>query len=458
MFVPFGELASIGAAAPHARPLIDRLKLAPSGAWSLSRRLAASQQPPYYSAPSTDILTVYGQAQGRDLTGAGVKPTEGMAGPYARACARYAAGGGQLLHSGALNLSDFLGDAAGYAIFSLLVDAVTLNSADSYSGDIVFTDAANQNTGLYLHANGGAPRVRAYGWDGGDKFAAAPIGLGVPMTIEYRVAAGKIGVRVNGASWVETAIGTIMTLANQMRVGALDNTGTQHMTARLFEALMFSTPPASAKQDAIAADLVRWAGAQCRVVVFDGDSYAHGQTGNTGWPGGAIPLLSGVWQSTNLGVNGQTMEQQAANYATNVAPLLGTAAFNPTTVYCTVPSSNDVAPRTAAQMKSDLQTVCSAAKTAGAKVVVGTLPVWNYGSPFTLVDAAARDDFNDFIRHTLTGVEGVFDVAGTPLDDVANLTNPLYFRQPPDLVPHPTTYSYQTIWGPLVAAAIDSVS
>jgi hypothetical protein len=190
------------------------------------------------------------------------------------------------------------------------------------------------------------------------------------------------------------------------------------------------------------------------IVVCDGDSYTHGQTGNTGWPGGLAATLNPMTTVVNVGT-AQTSASQLVNFSSVVAPLFLQAFPIAPKIYVTVPSTDDRSPVTLAQMEANAQAIVNLARAAGAEVVIGTLPVFNVSDVTFTLQPSGLAAYNAALLG-LAGLRATFDVSGTALGNPANLTNATYFDQS-DPIPHPSTSAYNTIWGPLAATAINSL-
>jgi len=107
-------------------------------------------------------------------------------------------------------------------------------------------------------------------------------------------------------------------------------------------------------------------------VIFDGNSLTVGYVAFPGMTDAALPQIPSLWRGYNFGASGQTIEQMAADAATQIDPLYNAAASknvlvawegtnalqtlqNPTTVY------------------NDTVSYCQARRAAGWQVVIATI-------------------------------------------------------------------------------------
>jgi hypothetical protein len=189
---------------------------------------------------------------------AGLRPVLTTAGPNSRLCADF--DGVDDFMDTSLDLSEFVTAAAKYIVVSIIIDAVTLTSANAFSNHCIIGDAG-QKCGIYIASNGaGGAYVYGFNWDGTSDQPVATVALGEPLVISLRHDLGTLYVRVNnGAEW-SAASGNTTDLTGDLRVG-FSATGTA-ASIKLFEVATFSCVPPEGTRNAIEQDMMLWVGAE----------------------------------------------------------------------------------------------------------------------------------------------------------------------------------------------------
>jgi len=244
-----------------------------TGAGSFSRKLLTSYTGAYYDDVVGTVVTLFGQIPGRSMQALnpGSTPTISTAGPYNRPCAL--CNGAQGLRS-AGNLfgdpdwlvSNIISQDNGYIVCSVIVDALSLDSADSWSNHPVLADRGNNNMGVFLKKG---PLARFYTFAGGDVHADVPFSLGIPCVFAWRHVGGLVQGRINGGPWTVQTAGTSDVINTFLEFFKLSSGGGQGTTGKIFEWASCSTPPSDSVQDALEANFLKWAGKVLKVVYDD---------------------------------------------------------------------------------------------------------------------------------------------------------------------------------------------
>jgi len=190
-----------------------------TGAWSLSRDLVTSfVGGTRYTKSGTDIITLEDQSgNNRDFTDGGSatrRPTETTAFPASRLCADFD-GSSDFLSTVAI--SDLIANSSGAMVISLIIDAVTINDATSYSNHGVMADSAAY-MGLYARNFSGVT-FYAYNWDGSADQPSTTGAVGTAYVLMWRHHGGNVYVSLNGGTEVSVASGNTQSLSGTVNLG-----------------------------------------------------------------------------------------------------------------------------------------------------------------------------------------------------------------------------------------------
>ncbi len=242
-------------------PLVDRLGLQPSGAWSPVRRLKRGYAGALYEAGSG---TLHGQlGLGHDLTpdgGTGEAPALSTMGPNGRACLLFDGTNDRLSSAGAAwaagsvfsRTDTYIVLACQVAYADLSIDAPA-----AYDNPQIIGDAAS-NLGLHVRAGG---VLYAFGWDGGEKRQVLAIPDDQACVIELLLTGGTISGRVNKGTWgTPVAIGQIDANFAGIEFAIGVNYSGVRLRMKLGDVLIFKDIgiPDSAKKDKIVDDLMSY--------------------------------------------------------------------------------------------------------------------------------------------------------------------------------------------------------
>jgi len=109
-------------------------------------------------------------------------------------------------------------------------------------------------------------------------------------------------------------------------------------------------------------------------IIFEGDSRLGDQSTPTlsntyGVANRALSNLGNNWVGVTVSANNQRTDQMATQYSTEIAPYLNTSLLK--NIFVLWAGTNDIAAnRTAAQIKTDIETICNAAKAQGYTVII----------------------------------------------------------------------------------------
>ncbi len=237
--------------------LIDGLGA--SGGWSFSRRLSANYSGPFYSLTAGAVSTLYDQSgSARDFTqsSAGFRPLLSPA-PNGIICGLWD-GADDLMSTAAL-LSSFITGPSGFAVVTTVPAAITLNNANVYQNNGVFSDSGSF-WGVFGKSVGGTtPTWFGYNWDGNaDSPTGTAFALNVPYVLSWRHSAGSIIFGVNGVEQ-STPSGDTLTLTGTVRLGAAG--ASTNYNGKIAEFVTFPTPPSAENRLAIIRNMGRWVGA-----------------------------------------------------------------------------------------------------------------------------------------------------------------------------------------------------
>lgn len=164
-------------------------------------------------------------------------------------------------------------------------------------------------------------------------------------------------------------------------------------------------------------ELEAWSmGAGSRLVVCEGDS----RTGV--WPTNLQTLMSGFGHTVNVTSAGETLSDMTSQVATQVAKWLTPQSYR--NIYVNAGGINDSIQSTAlATMKTNMQTCCENARTAGFLAVPCTIVKAGSGQ-VTAPNETNRQDFNTWLlANYATFADAVCDVAADPAFDDPTDTN-----------------------------------
>jgi len=223
-----------------------------------------------YLLNTGNVSTWYDQS-GREanfvqVTGA-AQPAFTTAGPNSRECAAFDGSDDLLTCAKSIGLA--IGDVDFYAIFSVVIDAITTNfgSGSANSNDAIFSDSSN-DLGYYLRDNFGTlSGMGAIDTASGSGIVAATnasgIVLSTPLVIEiWRDrwgSGGGVNARVNGGA-TATSGGVLnkFTATNIMQIGGRPGLFCQ---MKMFEFAVTGRVPDTTSRDALCADFMSWVGA-----------------------------------------------------------------------------------------------------------------------------------------------------------------------------------------------------
>lgn len=245
---PFSILIDQFADAAAPTYLLDGLS--PSGAWSMSRDLltsfvGGSRYTGTSSASSFNDQTGQGS---RNIAASPTNISVTTAGPNSRTCLHFD-NVNQLMTGGVM--SSLITATAGYLIASYA------EWSASGSNNLVFGDG-NTNFGIYLNSS----KVNAYNqgaWAPGSGSGFAQGSLGTCHVVEWRHEGGNLYCRQDGGSWSAATGSGNTTLTGAINFGGKGGSG--QAAINLFEAVSFSTIPATGVQDAVVANMKTWIGA-----------------------------------------------------------------------------------------------------------------------------------------------------------------------------------------------------
>jgi hypothetical protein len=189
---------------------------------------AANRHPVAAFDPATLALTFWSRASYQGVTWPGVA-SAGSSGSHnlALSTSNPTVGGAQNGYaSAACNWTNSQGFTNATAISTLLsasawsvsmlvkITAFHTNSSTTYSNDILIADTGSF-WGIFVKSSG---NVRAYQWDGAEKYAETTISSGAYALIQAKYDGTNIKVRVNGGAWQSAAAGNISTLTGTLSV------------------------------------------------------------------------------------------------------------------------------------------------------------------------------------------------------------------------------------------------
>jgi lysophospholipase L1-like esterase len=185
------------------------------------------------------------------------------------------------------------------------------------------------------------------------------------------------------------------------------------------------------------------------VFVTDGDSITEGfgSTLHQNYPRQVEPILNHPFRIYDVGIFGDTVVQQAANFPKAAAPLFNWSP-NAQNVLSIFAGTNDInGGSTDVQTESALTAYVQQARAmapAGTKVICGTTLPRNTFSP---QQETYRQNYNAFIRSGGPGCDAVADFAADPImGNPSNVTNTAYFVDGT----HPTSLGYSLL-APILA-------
>lgn len=229
-----------------------------TGAWSLSRDLLTSfAGGTRYTKLVSAIITIEDQSgNNRDFSDqgqAGRRPVEATAFPNSILCADFD-GVAHFLDTG-IDLSNFIGNASGAIVVSVIMDAVTLNSGNAYQNHPIISDAS-QFAGLYA-ANASGVTFYGYAWDGTADQPSVTGATGTAYILMWRKHGGTIYVSVNGGAETSAANGNITTLTGDL----IMSSGGNKSNMKVAEAFTTSDGSQTAALAAAVADFKAHVGA-----------------------------------------------------------------------------------------------------------------------------------------------------------------------------------------------------
>lgn len=275
--------------------------------------------------------------------------------------------------------------------------------------------------------NGGGLQI--YGSAGNPSTRATRLSQSSFFLLGYRAASTATTIRYNDWTQSVGALG-----AGTVTGGSLGSSsgGTFGFSGEISEVLIFNRTLSDTEDAEVVACLNRPALRQQIICV--GDSMTYGYASLTSYN---TPLyFSYPWQLNrlvenakviNLGVSGQTTQTLTGTMTTTAVPLVDTTTFQAGNFVLVSSGTNDIqAGRTAAQAYADLATVCGAARSAGARVIIDT--VLSRGT-FSGGQESIRQSYNALVRAGWTAIaDALVDLdANTVLGGVGTCTNTIYF-------------------------------
>lgn len=235
-------------------PLVDGLTGC-TGAWSVSRALAAGQNGPIFDAQAVRLYDQSGQG-GSNINSGGTVPALTVSGPRQRRALRFLTGTTAAMAFGSGEaVNKYVTASAGFIVMGVMFHGFT-GGAAFYQNDGMIADTGGYFGLMAATVGGGSFQAGVY--DGGAKNADQAVATGIPYVVSWRLDSGTLYATANLAE-SSVACGNIQVSSNNMQIGAGFSGVCANFT--LFELIMFNVVPNAGQRARLINDMGKWIGA-----------------------------------------------------------------------------------------------------------------------------------------------------------------------------------------------------